>query len=79
MFSTLVRRTDGRVTIGLGIGIGIAMCRNLDCSLRICKLCGDPPSDMGETIDLESKVQRLQAAVYQFLYRADAVSGPSSN
>ena len=68
MFSTLVRGTDGRVTI--------AMCRNLDCSLRIRNLCGDPPGYMGETIDLDSKVQRLQAAVYEFLYRADVLSDP---
>ena len=70
MFSTLVRGTDGRVTIGN------AMCRNLDCSLRIRNLCGDPPGYMGETIDLDSKVQRLQAAVYEFLYRADVLSDP---
>ncbi len=73
MFSALVQGTDGRLTIGN------SMCRNLDCSLRIRHLCGDVPGYMGETIDLDSKIQRLQTAVYQFLYRADALSEPDSS
>jgi hypothetical protein len=68
MFSLLVRGTDERITIGN------TLCRNLDCSLRIRNLCSDPPTYMNETIDLQSKVVRLQHSIYQFLYRANALS-----
>ncbi|MFT4819640.1 MAG: hypothetical protein ACJA2J_001970 [Candidatus Azotimanducaceae bacterium] len=67
MFSVTVEDTDERVTIGN------LMCRNLDCSLRIRNLCSDPPSYMNETLDLERKVERLRDAIYQFLYRANAL------
>jgi hypothetical protein len=67
MFSVTVKETDERVTIGN------LMCRNLDCSLRIRNLCSDPPSYMNETLDLERKVERLRNAIYQFMYRANAL------
>ncbi|MFT4677886.1 MAG: hypothetical protein ACJAX5_001550 [Patiriisocius sp.] len=67
MFSVVVKGSDERRTIGN------RMCRNLDCSLRIRNLSSDPPSYMMETLHLESKVQRLQNAIYRFLYRANAL------
>ena len=67
MFSALVRGSDERKTVGN------LMCRNLDCSLRIRNLCSDPPSYMGETIDLGDKVSRLQNSLYRFLHRSNAL------
>ncbi len=67
MFSVVVKGTDERRTIGN------RLCRNLDCSLRIRNLSSDPPSYMMETLHLQAKIQRLQNAIYRFLYRANAL------
>lgn len=67
MFSVVVRGSDERRTIGN------RMCRNLDCSLRIRNLASDPPTYMMETIDLKSKIHRLQNSIYRFLYRANVL------
>ena len=72
MFSTIVRGSDERKTIGN------QMCRNLDCSLRIRNLCSDPPSYMGETIDIDNKVSRLQNALYRFLHRSNTLHATES-
>jgi hypothetical protein len=67
MFSVVVKGSDERRTIGN------RLCRNLDCSLRIRNLASDPPSYMMETLHLKDKTQRLQNAIYRFLYRANAL------
>lgn len=63
MYSATVSGSDGRRIVGN------AMCRNLDCSLRIRNLCSDPPSSMPETIDLTHKIQRLEFALAKFIER----------
>ncbi len=67
MFSVVVRGTDERRTIGN------QLCRNLDCSLRIRNLSSDPPTFMTESLHLQTKVHRLQNAIYRFLYRANCL------
>ena len=68
MFSAYVAGSDGRRSIGNQI------CRNLDCSLRIRNLTGDPPTFMPETIELHTKVQRLQRSAGAFLERINALA-----
>lgn len=63
MFTTTVAGSDDRRIIGL------SLCRDLDCSVRMRNLTGDPPSYMPETIDLDSKVNRLENALLMFLSR----------
>ena len=65
MFSTIVRGSDERKTIGN------QMCRNLDCSLRIRNLTSEPLSYMSETIDLDNKISRLQNSLYRFLHQSN--------
>ncbi|MBV1876369.1 MAG: FBP domain-containing protein [Pseudomonadales bacterium] len=67
MFSMKVRGSDDRKSFGN------ALCRNLDCSLRIRNLASDPPSYMNETINLANKVQRLQNSIYRWLYRSNCL------
>lgn len=63
MFTTYVAGSDDRRVIGT------SLCRDLDCSVRIRNLTGDPPSHMPETIDLTAKVNRLENALFSFLSR----------
>ena len=63
MFSTTVAGTDGRRIIGA------SLCRDLDCSVRMRNLTGDPPSYMPETLDLNYKIIRLENALAMFLAR----------
>ena len=63
MFSTTVAGTDGRRIIGA------PLCRDLDCSVRMRNLTGDPPSYMPETLALNHKVDRLENALTMFLAR----------
>ncbi len=65
MFCATVAGTDGRRIIGN------MLCSNLDCSVRIRNLTGDPPGFMPETVDLERKIERLQNALLIFLSRAN--------
>ncbi len=65
MFSTQVRGSDGRRSIGNYI------CKSLDCSIRIRNLASDPPTYMPETIELNHKIWRLQNAVTAFMSRAN--------
>lgn len=64
MFCATVAGSDGRRIIGN------MLCSNLDCSVRIRNLTGDPPGFMPETVDLTRKVQRLENALQVFLARA---------
>ena len=68
MFSAEVSGSDGRRRIGN------YLCRNLDCSLRIRNLTGDPPTYMPETIELQRKIDRLEGSVAQFFTRVNAIS-----
>jgi len=68
LFSTAVAGSDGRRRIGN------AVCRNLDCSLRIRNLTGDPPTYMPETIELKHKIWRLNTAVTTFMGRANKLA-----
>jgi hypothetical protein len=63
MFSATVSGSDGRRIIGH------MLCRNLDCSVRIRNLTGDTPAYMPETLNLESKVRRLDNSLQIFMTR----------
>lgn len=67
MFSAEVIGSEGRRRVGNYI------CRDLDCSVRIRNLTGDPPTYLPETIDLPRKVARLELSVAQFFTRVNAI------
>ncbi|MBT7333521.1 MAG: hypothetical protein HN856_04005 [Gammaproteobacteria bacterium] len=68
MFSTGVTGSQGRHRIGNYI------CKNLDCSVRIRNLTGDPPTYLPETIDLRHKIWRLETTVSSFMARANLLT-----
>jgi hypothetical protein len=64
MFTVSVRGSEGRHTLGN------AVCKNLDCSLRIRNLVS-PDTHMKETLYEPAKIWRMQQSMHRWLGRAN--------
>jgi hypothetical protein len=64
MFTVSVRGSEGRHTLGN------AVCKNLDCSLRIRNLVS-PDTYMKETLYEPAKIWRMQQSMHRWLGRAN--------